>query len=205
MIGCFSLFVVLAVLVTAGHTSTLDEAGVLLFRSPADPDIPIGGESFSFIIANLTHLGDSIVLAIISVIAAFILYRKKGTHAAVWFSIAASGSFIITAVAKMAFGRERPDIVEPLVTAISGSFPSGHTLRSAVVYTLVAYLLVRYKIKSQKNIIITMALLIILINGISRMYLGVHWPTDILGAWLIAAFWLLLCQCGYKETRKTLD
>lgn len=205
MVAFFVLFVVLAILVIGGFTSVFDEAGVLLFRTQADPNTPVGGSNLAFLITNLTHLGDSIVLAAISLVAVAFLYRKQGTHAAIWFLVAASGSFIITAVAKAAFGRARPDIVEHLVKATSASFPSGHALRSAVVYSLVAYLLIQWKSEISKNTVIIITLMIILMNGISRIYLGVHWPSDIVASWLIAGFWLLLTHYGYNKTHKTRD
>lgn len=191
------LFVCLAVAVMLGYTSAIDENGVLALRGNS-PTV-IEGDFWQSLVAGLTHLGDSIVLAILSIVAIAVLIQRKQKHAAKWFLITASGSFIITAVAKWAFGRDRPEIVEQIVSASSASFPSGHTLRSAVVYSLLAYTLVFATSKKMNTLILTMAFIIILINGVSRVYLGVHWPTDIVGAWLIAGFWLTLCKSGYDR------
>lgn len=192
-------FVVLAILVMSGHTTALDEKGIMLLRSNS-PTV-VADDFWQSLVATLTHLGDSFVLAIISIVAVAVLIVRKEKVTAYWFLACASGSFIITAVSKWAFGRERPEIVEQIVSASSASFPSGHTLRSAVVYSLIAYLLVKkLESRSINSLIITVSCIIILINGISRIYLGVHWPTDILGAWLIASFWLCLCKNGYEKT-----
>lgn len=194
------LFAVLAVLVVTGNTVQFDKAGVLLLRKNSDTSVPIGGvDQIDFIYA-LTHLGDSVTLAIITLaIVAYLFYRNERIAAA-WFLVAAAGSFIITALSKFLFGRDRPDIVEQFAVATSDSFPSGHTLRSAVVYALIAYLLAQTKFCDQKKTMCVLALAVIFVNGVTRVYLGVHWPTDILGAWLIAVFWLLLCKRGYERS-----
>lgn len=191
-------FAALAILIKSGHTAVFDEKGVMLLRGNS-PTV-IVGDFWQSLIANVTHLGDSLFLAIISIVAIAVLIARKEKVAAYWFLASASGSFVITAISKWAFGRERPEVVEQIVSASSASFPSGHTLRSAVVYSLIAYLIVtRLESKNTNIIVITMISGIILINGISRVYLGVHWPTDILGAWLIAIFWLFVCKRGYDK------
>ncbi len=193
------LFVCLAFLVMQGYTAKFDENGILLLRGNS-PTV-IVGDFWQTLVASLTHLGDSIVLAVISLITIGVLYWRNEKQAAHWFLLAAAGSFIITAVAKWTFGRDRPEIVEQIVSASSASFPSGHTLRSAVIYSLLAYLLLKVCPKKLNYVIFSIASGVILMNGISRVYLGVHWPTDIVAAWLIAGFWLLLCKVGYDRVR----
>ena len=194
------LFAALAVFVASGSTIEFDTAGVLSLRSAQNPDMAIGGQAMVSLVSNLTHLGDSLTLAILSVSVICVLCYYRMHTLAIWFSVAAAGSFIITAASKFLFARARPDIVEQFAHATSGSFPSGHTLRSAVVYTALAYLLMQTRFCSNhKSTISLFALTIIVANGVSRIYLGVHWPTDIVGAWLIAGFWILLCKKGYDK------
>lgn len=189
------LFALLALLVTQGHTGTLDEFGVLLMRGESRAE-----DFLTQLISNLTHLGDSITLAIIALATVGFLVWKKETIAAKWFLFAAAGSFIITAISKWAFGRDRPEIVEQFASASSASFPSGHTLRSAVVYALLAFIVTRTASQRANMIIYFTAAAVIIANGLSRVYLGVHWPTDVIGAWLIAGFWLVLCKKGYDNS-----
>ena len=189
------VFFALSVLVTQGMTVHLDEVGVLLVRGQNSAE-----DVITFLVSNLTHLGDSITLAIVALLMVAVLVWRQQKHAAYWFLLAASGSFIITAISKWMFGRERPEIVEQFATATSGSFPSGHTLRSAVIYALLAYVFTRTRSSSNNMIIYAVAVAVIFANGLSRVYLGVHWPTDVLGAWLIAGFWLLLCKNGYDRS-----
>ena len=194
------LFAVLALLVTQGHTVTMDELGVLLVRGENQAE-----DFVSKLVGNLTHLGDSITLAIIALITVGVLVWKKEGLAAKWFLFAAAGSFIITAISKWAFGRDRPEIVEQFASASSASFPSGHTLRSAVVYALLAFIVTRTASQRANMIIYGAAAAIIIANGLSRVYLGVHWPTDVIGAWLIAGFWLVLCKNGYDRSCEKRD
>lgn len=189
------LFAMLALLVSQGLTLTADELGVLTVRGGRQAE-----DLLTTIVANLTHLGDSITLAIVAVVTVLILVWKNQRLAASWFLLAASGSFIITAISKWLFSRARPEIVEQFASATSGSFPSGHTLRSAVIYALLAFLVARTRPNSSNKIIYFLAAAVIIMNGISRVYLGVHWPTDVIGAWLIAGFWLLLCKNGYDRS-----
>lgn len=196
----------LAIFVASGNTIEFDTAGVLSLRNSANPDEALGGQALVNIVSNLTHLGDSITLAIISIVTVGILCYFRLYSMAVWFSAAAAGSFIITAASKFFFARARPDIVEQFANVTSGSFPSGHTLRSAVVYTALAYLLMKTQFCSNhKRTIAIFTIAIIAANGISRVYLGVHWPTDILGAWLIAGFWVLICKKGYDNAVKVKE
>ncbi|MBO6503629.1 MAG: phosphatase PAP2 family protein [Kordiimonadaceae bacterium] len=189
------LFAVLALLVTQGHTVSLDEFGVLLVRGENQAE-----DILTTLISNLTHLGDSITLAIVALFTVGVLIWKKERLAARWFLMAAAGSFLITAVSKWAFGRDRPEVVEQFASATSASFPSGHTLRSAVVYALLAFIVTRTASQRANMVIYCAAAAIIIANGLSRVYLGVHWPTDVIGAWLIAGFWLLLCKNGYERS-----
>lgn len=189
------LFSVLAVLVTRGITLEFDSFGVVALRGNSQ-----AGDALTAFISNFTHLGDSITLAIVAIATLGILVWKREKIAAKWFVMAASGSFIITALSKWAFGRDRPEVVEQFASATSGSFPSGHTLRSAVIYALLAFIITRARPGKGNYIIYVAAAAVIIVNGVSRVYLGVHWPTDVIGAWLIAGFWLLLCKNGYDRS-----
>lgn len=192
----------LSLLVKKGVTTDFDKAGVSTFRTSVDMALPFDE---SFVIACwrfITHFGDSLTLALLVVIATALIWWKGKKLEARWFFICASGSFIITAIGKALFGRERPDLIERFVEASSASYPSGHTLRSAVVYALIAVIISQSTFSERaKYCLITMISLLILINGLSRVYLGVHWPTDIIGAWLSAGIWVLSCKLGYEAQR----
>jgi undecaprenyl-diphosphatase len=188
------LTVILVVVVQMGLSQSFDRWGVEFFRETANPANALGGESTKTLIMWLTHTGDSKFLAVISIIVGVGLYRKYGRQYAARAIAAFFGSFFLTAVLKAAFGRMRPDIVPQFVEATSASFPSGHTLRSTVVYFLVAFFFLQgQNITASRKAVIALAGFMIIMNGLSRIYLGVHWPTDVFAGWLMGACWVLIC------------
>ena len=194
LILSFTLTVILAVAVQMELLHSFDQWGVEFFRDTANPENALGGESIKILIMWLTHTGDSKFLAVISIIVSFGLYRKYGRQYAARAIAAFFGSFFLTAVLKAAFGRLRPDIVPQFVEATSASFPSGHTLRSTVVYFLVAFFFLEGQYtNTSRRIVVALAGIMIIVNGLSRVYLGVHWPTDVFTGWLMGVCWVLIC------------
>ncbi len=185
---------ILIITVQLGLTQSFDVWGVEFFRDPDNPSYALGGESVKTLIIWFTHSGDSKFLALIAIFIIFLAYRAYGNKYAIAMAVSFFGPFVLTAVLKALFGRIRPDIVPQFVEATSASFPSGHTLRSTVVYFLVAFFILRGQsvVVTQKLVIVLTGLIIVL-NGLSRVYLGVHWPTDILAGWLMGMTWILVC------------
>jgi undecaprenyl-diphosphatase len=113
---------------------------------------------------------------------------------------AGTGSLLMTIFGKLLFGRARPplaDQVPPL--ELGASFPSGHTLNSIVIAGIIAYLLVlRQKSVHSRALTISIAALFTLTIGLSRVYLGAHWLTDVLGAWAIGGAWLALVITAHR-------
>ena len=106
---------------------------------------------------------------------------------------------ILVALLKLQFGRVRPTLVDPLVYEHSPSFPSGHAANSAIVYLTLAVLLMRVERRTTTKIyILAAAITITTLVGISRVALGVHWPSDVLGGWLFGTSWACLCALLIK-------
>ena len=109
-------------------------------------------------------------------------------------AIAAGGGGFLSTVMKQLFGRDRPDVVPHLVAVTSSSFPSGHSMLAAIVYLTLGALLARFAARRRTRVyLLTVALFVTFVVGSSRVYLGVHYPTDVLAGWCIGSAWALTC------------
>lgn len=199
------LFLLLCVgwvaLTFSGVLTSFDHAGVMAFRADAAGADPIGPRWVERAVLGLTHVGDTLTLIILSVATlAWLLYRKQRS-VALYFLVMAGGSFLLSAVLKAVFGRARPDIVEHVVHASSASFPSGHTLRSAAVFLSLLILARLYSEALRSRAFTVFMFLLFMGIGVSRIYLGVHWPSDIIFGWLIAGFWVALWAPKLQKSR----
>lgn len=188
-------FVAIADEVTEGETHELDRWLMLGLRDPADLSVPAGPAWLREMMIDITALGGWAVLTLIVIFAAgYLLAIRKYTTAA--FVIAASaGGAIFGGLLKAFFDRSRPDIVAHLVEVNSASFPSGHAMHSAIIYlTLGALLAGTQKDRGVKIYLIGAAILLTLAIGFSRVYLGVHWPSDVIAGWSIGAAWAIGCS-----------
>jgi undecaprenyl-diphosphatase len=143
---------------------------------------------------DITALGSTTVLTLIcvGVIVYLLMDGKRGAALLVLVSVA--GGSLVTTLAKLAFARPRPDLVAHLVEVSSYSFPSGHAMSSAVTYLTLAALLARFqKRRRMKAYLLAVGLTLTLTIGVSRVYLGVHWPSDVLAGWALGAAWAMLC------------
>ncbi len=187
-------FVKLSDEVIEGSTQTLDERILLSLRNPDDLNTPIGPEWLGEVMRDLTALGGATLLMLLtlSIVIYLMLLRRFG---AMTFLIAAVlGGVLISLALKQAFGRPRPDLVVHLSYTATSSFPSGHSMLSAVTYLTLGALLARiHAARRFKAFFLLTAVLLTVMVGISRVYLGVHWPTDVLGGWAVGAAWATLC------------
>jgi undecaprenyl-diphosphatase len=131
------------------------------------------------------------------------LLRQRAFAAMCLVLISTLGGALLSSVLKFFFGRERPDATLHLVTVHSLSFPSGHAMLSAVVYlTLGALLAQVVPRRLDKMYFIIVALVLTLLIGLSRVYLGVHYPTDVLAGWSVGLAWALLCWVVARYLRR---
>lgn len=188
------LFVGVAGEVVEGDTQALDEAVVLALRNTADLSDPVGPLWLEEIGRDLTALGGVAILVLLTVGVVFFLFLQGTTRAAYFVSIAVVGGVVLGTVLKAFFDRPRPELVPHLSYVYTASFPSGHSLNAAVVYLTLGVLLARLqKRRILKIYIMLFAALLTVAVGVSRVYLGVHWPTDVLAGWTAGAVWALLC------------
>jgi undecaprenyl-diphosphatase len=187
-------FVALASQVTRGHTKEFDNRLLMALRTPGDPARPIGPDWMPEVARDLTALGSTDVLWLATfAVAGFLLLDRR--YAAMTFVVGAVASGAAASGAlKAAFDRPRPDLVPHLMRAYFSSFPSGHSMMSAVVYgTLGALLSSLVARRRLKFYFLALAALVAGLVGVSRVYLGVHYPTDVLAGWSAGLAWSTLC------------
>ena len=143
---------------------------------------------------DITSLGSMVVLATVTVLVLGFFVLSRRFSAALFLFSAALGGQVLNATLKVAFGRERPDPSIRWVEIDSLSFPSGHATSSAVVFLTIAILLSRILDKqSHQAYVMAAAVGLSLLVGLSRVYLGVHYPTDVIAGWLLGLTWAEIC------------
>jgi undecaprenyl-diphosphatase len=192
--AAFWAFIELADGVRGGATAELDRAILLAMRSAADPQAMFGPRWLHEMIRDFTGLGGTGVLTIVTISVAGYLSLEGKRQEAALLIVAVVGGLLISSLLKAGFDRPRPDLVPHGSIVSSRSFPSGHSMLSAVTYLTIGAISARLREDRRVKIyILVMAVLTTMLVGISRVYLGVHWPTDVLAGWTIGAAWALLC------------
>ena len=183
-------FLGLAFYVASDNTSAIDSTLVMLFRDPADPSMPIGPAWFREMMRDLTALGSFIGLGIATVIAALTLRLCGHRPLAVGLLVSVLAATAASTLLKLAFGRERPDIVEHAALTFTASFPSGHAFLAAVVLLGIAsFVGIASRRADIARLCLWVAWALMIAIGLSRIYLGVHWPSDVLGGWCLGIAW----------------
>jgi undecaprenyl-diphosphatase len=179
--------------VAEGETNALDRAVLLALRVPGHSDAPIGPAWLPEVMINVSSMGSAVVLGFLIAAATGFLIIKGAARAALTLVSATGSGAIAVALLKTAFARPRPELVAHLVQAQSMSFPSGHAANSALVYLTIAALLTNVERDARARLyIIAVAIAMTLAIGLSRLYLGVHWPSDVAAGWALGAGWAAL-------------
>ncbi len=192
--GAVWLFLAIADEVVEGEADEIDRMVFLALRERADINNPLGPPWLQEAALEITALGSFAVLGLITfaVIVWLLLLRKAGTAALV--AIAVGGGVLISTLMKSGFARARPDLVPHADVVHTASFPSGHAMSAAVVYLTLAVLLARtQEHRRLKAYLVGVAIVVTLLVGVSRVYLGVHWPSDVIAGWCVGSAWALLC------------
>lgn len=190
-------FGLLADEVLEGDTADLDRAVLMALRTAGNPDDPIGPAWLEEFGRDITALGSFAFLGLmfLSTIGYLVLLRKGGL--AILTAVSVLGGAILSTVLKIAFDRPRPDVVAHAAEVFTASFPSGHAMLSAVTFLTLGALLTRvHADRRVKVYVMAMAVFLTVIVGLSRLYLGVHYPTDVLAGWCLGAAWAATCWVG---------
>lgn len=192
--GGVLLFATLAGEVMEGDTHAFDEAILLALRQTDDLGKTVGPFWLSHAVQDITSLGGVTVLSLMTALAtAYLLISRRYKIAA--FTLGSIvGGWLVSSALKVIIARPRPDIVPHLVDVRDLSFPSGHAMLSAITYLTLGALLSRTQTtRATRLFMIGAALFLTLIVGLSRVFLGVHYPTDVLGGWCAGATWAVGC------------
>ena len=177
-----------------GDTHRFDNAILYALRAPGQPHMPIGPPWLTTAATDVTALGSITVLSIIVILVCGLVFSLRRVREGLLLLAASSGGVLLTMLLKDVFQRDRPPIALHLVPAVNASFPSGHATLSATVYltlgVLVGHIAQRRRVRVYA---LSAAVALALTVGCSRVYLGVHWPTDVLAGWCVGSAWALIC------------
>lgn len=196
-------FVLVAYGVSTGITQHADEWLLRLPRDPADLSTTIGPPWLEEVGRDLTAFGGVAGLTLMTVAVSGYLFMTRKLRALALILTAILGGLALNALLKERFHRPRPQVVPYKSQVTTSSFPSGHSLNSAVVYLTLGSLLASLVEKRRLKVyFFSFALLLTLLVGISRVYMGVHYPTDVLAGWSAGLAWALSCSLVARKLRQ---
>jgi len=187
-------FAKLADAVGEGGTRAFDERILLALRTPGNLADPIGPRWVEEMMRDFTALGSTgVLILVVLAVGGFLVMTRKG-FAALTVLVAVSSGVLLSQTMKWAYARPRPELVPHGAEVYTTSFPSGHSMMSAIVYLTLGALLARTQSgQGTKVYILAVAVTLTMLVGVSRVYLGVHWPTDVLAGWALGGVWALAC------------
>lgn len=192
-LGAPWLFLSVADEVGEGETDAIDRSLLLAMRTPGAPSDPVGPRWFEESMRDITALGGFTLLTITVIVAALLLVFHDRKREAAVFTLTVIAAQISSQALKAFYDRPRPDLVTHGSHVYSQSFPSGHSVMAAATFFTLATVLASVEAKKRtKALIYGLAAVFVAGVGISRVYLGVHWPTDVLGGWALGASWALI-------------
>jgi undecaprenyl-diphosphatase len=202
---CWAGFAAMVWAVSTGHTAMIDRTGLLFWR---DADLkPIGPTRLLEMVRDLTALGGVLLRNVFAIMAVIALLFLKLRREATLLAFTVAGGWLANSAAKLLVGRPRPEIVPHLMEAGGNSFPSGHSFNAAVVFIAIALAFAAISPRqSVRMLVIAAALVISAMVAWSRVWLGVHWPSDVVAGWLGGAGWAFLASAVlYRPARATVD
>jgi undecaprenyl-diphosphatase len=179
--------------VLEGETRAFDEGVLLMLRDPADPAMPRGPAWLTKMMVDITALGGVTVLTLLVTLVVVYLALRQKYRTALFVTASILGGWALSSAMKLGIARPRPEVVQHLVEVTDLSFPSGHAMLSAITYLTLGAMLSRLEERASLRYFFPLvAVVLTLIIGLSRIYLGVHYPTDVLGGWAAGTVW----ACG---------
>lgn len=196
------VFVYLASTAPEGDHLVWENRILYQFRDPATGR-PFGPEWLPGAISDLSALGGAVVLVLMGTFTFGYLMLTRRRAAALLLLVAVVGGQMLNLALKHLFVRDRPDSALHLVEVRSPSFPSGHSMAASIFYLTTGALLTQTaRRRREKLYLVASAILLAGLVGFSRVYLGVHYPTDVIAGWSAGAVWAVLCWAVAAQLRK---
>lgn len=190
------VFIVISLMVNNAMTTGLDSWGLELFRQGSEPAYP---QWLAVHFRDITTLGSNWWVIFVGTVSGLTLRNLGYRSLATFLVLSIGGGILMSFALKYGFQRPRPDLLVHETKVYTSSFPSGHAMVSALAYSALVYVVscVCHN-KGVTGILTLAATLIVLFVGISRVFLAVHWPTDIIAGWLAGVTWFLICCALFK-------
>ncbi|HEX6960360.1 MAG TPA: phosphatase PAP2 family protein [Lacipirellula sp.] len=180
--------------VVRGATGDLDRRVVLAMRNADNLSNPIGPRWFEEVGRDFTALGGVAVIALLTATVVAFFWLSSMHRAALYVAVATLGALLISTGLKELFDRPRPNLVPHGSHVYLSSFPSGHSAIAAAAYLTLGLVASQFVVKRRlKALLIGVAMFVTGAVGVSRVYLGVHWPSDVLAGWAVGLSWALVC------------
>jgi undecaprenyl-diphosphatase len=190
LVGCGLGFVVLADEIREQETQGFDEAVVRALRRADDPSVPIGPSWLRLSALDVTALGGGTVLTLVTLVVCGFLALVRHFRSMLMVLGATVSGAVLNSVLKAFFARPRPTVVPHLTEVDAPSFPSGHAMLSAIVYLTLGALLAQLSERRWvKAYVLGVAVMLTFLVGLTRVFLGVHYLTDVLGGWMAGLAW----------------
>ncbi|WP_375756119.1 phosphatase PAP2 family protein [Corallococcus exercitus] len=203
VVACVLGFVVLSDEVHEGDTQDIDERIVRSLRREEDPALPRGPWWLAETARDVTSLGGFPVLSLLTAAVCGFLGVARRYRTSLFVLGAIVGGWILNALLKNLFHRPRPSVVPHLTETMSTSFPSGHAMLSAITYLTLGALLAQFaEHRRVKVYLLSVALVLSVLVGCTRVYLGVHYPSDVLGGWVAGLAWALFVTVAARTVRR---
>lgn len=191
-----AIFVTLASHVRSGSTQAFDDSVIRWMGTHHSPRLDA-------VMLEVTALGTGTVVMMVVAVAALFLVLTQHKYSAILLLASTFGGIVLNGVLKLGFNRPRPSLFVPAVHTVSSSFPSGHAMSAAIVYSTVAYLAARlHRRKWARWLVMGAALILIALISFSRMYLGVHYPSDVIAGVAVGLAWAGFCMATLEAIQK---